>query len=93
MEAFRQEYADVARAMAGSPSRRRVWRASQHRIAPLAAPKSGGATELAQTDILLLFVGMNFEVKGLDTIIAALAKARTAQARGEHPATRGGPGR
>jgi UDP-glucose:(heptosyl)LPS alpha-1,3-glucosyltransferase len=28
-------------------------------------------------DLLLLFVGMNFEVKGLDTIIAALAKART----------------
>lgn len=30
-------------------------------------------------DILLLFVGMNFEVKGLDTIIAALAKARNSQ--------------
>ena len=29
---------------------------------------------IASTDILLLFVGMNFEVKGLDTIIAALAK-------------------
>jgi UDP-glucose:(heptosyl)LPS alpha-1,3-glucosyltransferase len=29
-------------------------------------------------DLLLLFVGMNFEVKGLDTIIAALAKARAA---------------
>jgi UDP-glucose:(heptosyl)LPS alpha-1,3-glucosyltransferase len=33
--------------------------------------------EIAETDILLLFVGMNFEVKGLDTIIAALAKARS----------------
>lgn len=33
---------------------------------------------IAETDILLLFVGMNFEVKGLDTIIAALAKARSA---------------
>ena len=31
------------------------------------------------SDILLLFVGMNFEVKGLDTIIAALALARTAR--------------
>lgn len=31
------------------------------------------------SDTLLLFVGMNFEVKGLDTIIAALAKARAAQ--------------
>ncbi|MHC1726447.1 MAG: glycosyltransferase family 4 protein [Syntrophobacteraceae bacterium] len=28
------------------------------------------------TDLLLLFVGMNFEVKGLDTIIAAVAQAR-----------------
>jgi len=28
-------------------------------------------------DLLLLFVGMNFEVKGLDAIIAAVAKART----------------
>ena len=31
---------------------------------------------IGTSDILLLFVGMNFEVKGLDTIIAALAKAR-----------------
>ncbi|GAM07923.1 D-inositol 3-phosphate glycosyltransferase [Geobacter sp. OR-1] len=30
-------------------------------------------------DFLLLFVGMNFEVKGLDTIIAALAKAKAAR--------------
>jgi UDP-glucose:(heptosyl)LPS alpha-1,3-glucosyltransferase len=34
---------------------------------------------IGASDILLLFVGMNFEVKGLDTIIAALAKARTAR--------------
>ncbi len=34
---------------------------------------------IGASDILLLFVGMNFEVKGLDTIIAALAKARSAQ--------------
>ena len=34
---------------------------------------------IGASDILLLFVGMNFEVKGLDTIIAALAKARNAQ--------------
>ena len=33
---------------------------------------------IGASDILLLFVGMNFEVKGLDTIIAALARARTA---------------
>jgi UDP-glucose:(heptosyl)LPS alpha-1,3-glucosyltransferase len=30
-------------------------------------------------DLLLLFVGMNFEVKGLDTIIAAMAGARAAK--------------
>ncbi len=34
---------------------------------------------IGKDDLLLLFVGMNFEVKGLDTIIAALAKARTAR--------------
>jgi UDP-glucose:(heptosyl)LPS alpha-1,3-glucosyltransferase len=34
---------------------------------------------IGTADILLLFVGMNFEVKGLDTIIAALAKARIAR--------------
>lgn len=32
---------------------------------------------IGASDFLILFVGMNFEVKGLDTIIAALAKART----------------
>lgn len=34
---------------------------------------------IGASDILLLFVGMNFEVKGLDTIIAAVAKARSTQ--------------
>lgn len=34
---------------------------------------------IGASDILLLFVGMNFEVKGLDTIIKALAKARTSR--------------
>lgn len=34
---------------------------------------------IGASDTLLLFVGMNFEIKGLDTIIAALAKARTAR--------------
>lgn len=32
---------------------------------------------IREEELLLLFVGMNFEVKGLDTIIAALAKARS----------------
>ncbi|WP_435628146.1 glycosyltransferase family 4 protein [Candidatus Ferrigenium straubiae] len=36
-----------------------------------------GRYGIGASDILLLFVGMNFEVKGLDTIIAALAQART----------------
>ena len=31
------------------------------------------------SDVLLLFVGMNFEIKGLDIIMTALAKARTAR--------------
>lgn len=38
-----------------------------------------GRYGIGASDILLLFVGMNFEVKGLDTIIAAMAKARTAR--------------
>jgi len=36
---------------------------------------------ISETDMLLLFVGMNFEVKGLDTIISALAKARSDSAK------------
>ncbi len=36
-----------------------------------------GRYGIGASDILLLFVGMNFEVKGLDTIIAAVAKARS----------------
>ncbi len=36
-----------------------------------------GRYGIGTSDTLLLFVGMNFEVKGLDTIIAAVAKART----------------
>jgi len=36
-----------------------------------------GQYEIGASDVLLLFVGMNFEVKGLDTIITALAKARS----------------
>lgn len=34
---------------------------------------------IGKDDLLLLFVGMNFEVKGLDAIIAALARARNAR--------------
>ncbi len=32
---------------------------------------------IRDTDFLILFVGMNFEIKGLDTIITAVAKARS----------------
>lgn len=38
-----------------------------------------GRYGIGAADTLLLFVGMNFEVKGLDTIMAALAKARIAK--------------
>ena len=78
MNAFRREYAtlpgrwqivhpgvDVARFLAPD---RAVCRADIR-----------GRYGINESDILLLFVGMNFEVKGLDTIIAALAKARTAR--------------
>ena len=78
MDAFRREYAmlpgrwqivhpgvDVARF--STPER--------------AACRAGirGRYGIGTSDVLLLFVGMNFDIKGLDTIIAALAKARTAQ--------------
>lgn len=38
-----------------------------------------GRYGIGEDDLLLLFVGMNFEVKGLDTIMAAVAKARAAR--------------
>lgn len=38
-----------------------------------------GRFGIGVSDILLLFIGMNFETKGLDTTIAALAKARAAR--------------
>jgi UDP-glucose:(heptosyl)LPS alpha-1,3-glucosyltransferase len=34
---------------------------------------------IGASDLLILFVGMNFEVKGLDVIIAAIAKAQSAR--------------
>ncbi|MDR3579873.1 MAG: glycosyltransferase family 4 protein [Oryzomonas sp.] len=36
-----------------------------------------GRYGIGVSDLLILFVGMNFETKGLDTAIAAVAKART----------------
>src|SRR5512146_770797 len=78
MEAFKQEYKEL-------PGQWRVvhpgvdmGRFSQpDRIA--CRNEVRGRYGIGASDILLLFVGMNFEVKGLDTIIAALAKARNAQ--------------
>jgi len=34
---------------------------------------------ISEDDLLLLFVGMNFEVKGLDTVITAISRAKAAQ--------------
>ena len=36
-----------------------------------------GRYGIGESDVLLIFVGMSFGIKGLDTIIAALAKARS----------------
>lgn len=38
-----------------------------------------GRYGIGAADLLVLFVGMNFEVKGLDTVIAAVANARKAR--------------
>lgn len=78
IEAFRKEYATL-------PGH---WQALAPGVdvARFSRPERGvcraGIREhhgIGASDTLLLFVGMNFEVKGLDTIIAALAKARAAR--------------
>lgn len=38
-----------------------------------------GCHGIGESDLLVLFVGMNFEVKGLDAVVAAVAKARAAR--------------
>ncbi len=38
-----------------------------------------GRHGIGESDLLVLFVGMNFEVKGLDAVVAAVAKARAAR--------------
>ena len=75
MEAFRQEYETL-------PGQWQVVHPGVE-VARFSAPDRAacrtdirGLYGIGATDMLLLFVGMNFEVKGLDTIIAALAKAR-----------------
>lgn len=78
MEAFRQEYATL-------PGKWQVVHPGVN-VARFSTPDRAacrvdirGRYGIGASDILLLFVGMNFEVKGLDTIIAALAKARIAR--------------
>lgn len=78
MEAFRREYATL-------PGQWQVVHPGVD-VARFSSPdRNACRTEIrarygiGADDLLILFVGMNFEVKGLDTIIAALAKARTAR--------------
>jgi len=78
MEAFRREYATL-------PGQWQVVHPGVN-VARFTTPDRAacradirGRYGIGATDILLLFVGMNFEVKGLDVIIAVLAKARAAQ--------------
>jgi UDP-glucose:(heptosyl)LPS alpha-1,3-glucosyltransferase len=77
MEAFRSEYATL-------PGRWQVVPPGVD-VARFSAPdREACRSEIRErygigaNDVLMLFVGMNFEVKGLDTIIAALARARAA---------------
>lgn len=78
MEAFRQEYSEL-------PGKWQVVHPGVN-VARFSTPDRAecraeirGRYGIGASDMLLLFVGMNFEVKGLDTIIEALAKARMAR--------------
>ena len=76
MEAFRREYAILpGQWQALSPGVDVARFSTPDRAA--CRTDIRGRYGIGASDILLLFVGMNFEVKGLDTIIAALAKARS----------------
>ncbi|MDO8989255.1 MAG: glycosyltransferase family 4 protein [Sideroxyarcus sp.] len=78
MDAFRQEYEEL-------PGKWQIVHPGVN-VARFSTPDRAacraeirGKYGIGAADTLLLFVGMNFEVKGLDTIIAALAKARNAR--------------
>ncbi|MFZ2162815.1 MAG: glycosyltransferase family 4 protein [Sideroxyarcus sp.] len=78
MEAFRREYAEL-------PGNWQIVHPGVN-VERFATPDRAscraeirGQYGIGASDTLLLFVGMNFEVKGLDTIIAALARARIAR--------------
>jgi UDP-glucose:(heptosyl)LPS alpha-1,3-glucosyltransferase len=78
IEAFRREYATLPgewQALAPGVDVTRFSTADRTACRKEIRERYGIGT----ADILLLFVGMNFEVKGLDAIIVALAKARAAQ--------------
>ena len=78
MEAFRREYAALpGQWLVVHPGVEVARFSTPDRVACRADIR--GRYGIGATDILLLFVGMNFEVKGLDAIIAALAKARIAR--------------
>jgi UDP-glucose:(heptosyl)LPS alpha-1,3-glucosyltransferase len=78
MEAFRREYATLQGHWQVVHPGVNVARFSTPDRAACRADIRG-RYGIGASDTLLLFVGMNFEVKGLDTIVAALAKARTAR--------------
>ncbi|MFZ5524738.1 MAG: glycosyltransferase family 4 protein [Pseudomonadota bacterium] len=78
IEAFRREYATLPGQWQALAPGVDVARFSTPDRAACRA-EIRGRYGIGASDILLLFVGMNFEVKGLDTIIAALARARAAR--------------
>ena len=78
LEAFRREYATL-------PGQWQVLTPGVN-VARFSTPDRAacradirGRYGIGASDVLLIFVGMSFAVKGLDTIIAALAKARSAR--------------
>jgi len=77
-EALRREYpVDPARIRIVPPGVDADRFASPDRAACRAEVRSRHG--IGESDLLVLFVGMNFEVKGLDAVIASVAKARRAR--------------
>lgn len=77
-EMFRQEYGNL-------PGRWQVMHPGVN-VTRFATPDRRACREairqhygIAETDFLLMFVGMNFEVKGLDSILSAIARTRATQ--------------
>ncbi len=77
-EALRREYSvDDDRIRVVHPGVDAHRFSSPHRAACRAEIR--GRYGIGESDLLVLFVGMNFEVKGLDAIVAAVAEARRAR--------------